>query len=376
VITRRFVVLCLAGLVYFVALGIPMTVLPSQMETSLGAGDFEIGLAAGAFGLAAALLRPIVGPLGDRRGRRVMICGGSVVVGLGFAVAALAGSVPGLICARLIMGGGEAMFFTGLAAAVQDLAPPSRRGEAASYFSVVVYLGIILGPALGEQLWERASAAAAYWVAVGLCLAGVAFGWQAPGRIGAAVPAPSRHWLHRGALRPALVLGVGLLGYSGFIAFAAVHADDVGIDTVGSVFAAYALVVLTLRIVAARVPDRLGHRRTSAIALVTSAVGLATLALFATPAGVFAGTVILACGQTFLFPALFVLVVEAASDDERSHAIGTFSLGFDLSVGVGGGLLGVVAELLSRRFVFAAGAVVCLIALGLCLRLLSVSPQP
>jgi predicted MFS family arabinose efflux permease len=94
------------------------------------------------------------------------------------------------------------------------------------------------------------------------------------------------------------------------------------------------------------------------------------------PAGVFAGTVILACGQTFLFPALFVLVVEAASDDERSHAIGTFSLGFDLSVGVGGGLLGVVAELLSRRFVFAAGAVVCLIALGLCLRLLSVSPQP
>jgi MFS family permease len=376
-VTKHFVVLCLSGLAYFVALGIPVTVLPVQVEQTLGGGDLEIGLSAGAFGVAAAVLRPFVGPLGDRRGRRFMVCGGSLVVGLGFVLAAVLGSIPGLVLSRLVMGAGEAMFFTGLAAAIQDLAPPDRRGEAASYFSVVVYIGFVVGPSIGELISEAFSAGVAYWVAAGLCAVGVLFGLRAPGATqGAALAPRPRGLLHRQAIRPAVVLGVGLLGYSGFVAFAAVHSDDVGIERVGIVFAVYAVVVLTLRILAAKVPDRLGPRRTSAMALSTSAIGLLILAAVATPTGVYAGTAVLAAGQTFLFPALFALVVDEAGDDERSHAIATFSLGFDLSVGAGGGLLGIVSELVSRRFVFACGAVICLVALVLAQRLLSVTPRP
>ena len=56
----------------------------------------------------------------------------------------------------------------------------------------------------------------------------------------------------------------------------------------------------------------------------------------------------MALGQCFLFPALFVLTVDRAPESERSHAIGSFSVAFDLAVGLGGFLVGAVVALTDR----------------------------
>ena len=55
-----------------------------------------------------------------------------------------------------------------------DIAPPERRGQALSWFSVTAYLGQGIGPAIGESIASAAGRPWAFSAAGMLCLAGAA----------------------------------------------------------------------------------------------------------------------------------------------------------------------------------------------------------
>src|SRR5205085_7403077 len=72
-----FVFVTSATLLYFTALGALLPTLPRFVEQKLGGGGLQVGIAVGAFAVSAALLRPWAGRLGDARGRRILVVGGS-----------------------------------------------------------------------------------------------------------------------------------------------------------------------------------------------------------------------------------------------------------------------------------------------------------
>ncbi len=363
-LTARFAVLCLGGVFYFMSLGLVYPVLPGFVENDLGGGPVAVGLAVGGFGLSAAVARPLVGPLGDSKGRRFLGVWGCVLAGLGILGNLWVSSVAVAVLFRLLTGLGEAAFFVGIAAGVQDMAPEHRRGEATSYFSVTVYSGLAAGPIIGEQL-ESALSTDAVWVLGGvLCALGTASAAiSMQGRPEGAQSGWPNSFIHWPATRPALLLGLGLMGYSGFLAFIKLHVDDIGFAHSGAVFALFAVFVISLRILLAKLPDRLGPQRTSTLSYAFSATGLWVIALWTQIPGVFVGTALLAMGQTFLFPALFVLAIQSAPINRRSQAIGTFSIAFDLAIGLGGLILGGVVEVSSYSMAFFAGGCFSLIAL-------------
>ncbi|MCY3576871.1 MAG: MFS transporter [bacterium] len=373
-LTFRFVVLCLCGVAYFMALGLVYPVLPGFVENDLGGGPVAVGLAVGGFGLSAAVARPLVAPLGDSKGRRFVVLWGCVLAGLGILGNLWAVNVAVAVMFRLVTGLGEAFYFVGIAAAAQDMAPEHRRGEATSYFSVTVYSGLAVGPIIGERL-AAAVNADAVWILGGamMALATALSAISMPGRPADAPTGWPTSFIHWPATRPALLLGLGLLGYSGFLAFIKLHVDDIGFEHSGAVFATFAVMVISLRILLARLPDRLGPQRTSTMSYVCSATGLWIIAFWSQIPGVFVGTAILAMGQTFLFPALFVMAVQSAPANKRSQAIGTFSIAFDLAVGLGGLILGGVVEVSSYSMAFFAGGSLSL--LGLVVSRTLVRPQ-
>ncbi len=367
----RFVALVSGVTLYFLGLNMTLSVLPLFVEGELGGTDAQVGIAVSSFGLAAACIRPIIGPLGDRHGRQRLIVSGAIVAGLATIATATATSLGMVIAFRALAGLGEAAVFVGAASAAQDLATDERRGEAASYFSLAIYSSLFLGPPLGEWISETFGTDTAWVLAGGLAVVAASTGIVAPGAPAEPPPKPERRvLLHRAALRPGAVLFLGLLGYTGFLAFAALHAEEVGIANTGTVFTVFALVIIFLRIFAAKLPDQLGPIRTSRISLSCGAIGLAVLAVWTEPVGVYVGAAILAVAQSFLFPALFALVVDDAPDAERSHAISTLSMFFDLAFGLGGPVIGLVSDTFDRSTAFAVSAGIATFALAMCGRIL------
>ena len=204
-LTPRFLVVTLVGLLYFTGWTMMYPVLPQFVEEELGGSGAAVGLSVGVFGVTAALLRPVAGRLGDRRGRRVLVVGGMVIVTVSMLGYLFVTTVAAAIALRLLFGVGEAFAFVGLATAVQDMAPSDRRGEAASYFSVAVYGGVAAGPPLGEALLGDGSFDRVWWVAAALVGVGAVLGLLTPdGRVSGR-PAGSG-WMHPAAVLPGLAL--------------------------------------------------------------------------------------------------------------------------------------------------------------------------
>lgn len=365
-ITPRFLALCVASGLYFLGLNMTLPVLPLFVEEELGGIDFQVGLAVSSFGIAAATIRPFIGPLGDRLGRRTLVVAGCVVAGTATAATALATSIPAVVAIRAVTGIGEAAVFVGIASSIQDLTPDDRRAEAASYFSLTIYGSLLVGPLLGGWLRDTHGTDSVWLIAGALAVSAAFVGASAPGPPATRPPFPPlRRLIHPAAVRPGFMLFAGLLGYTGFLAFAVVHGERIGMESPERLFVVFGAVVITLRVGAARLPDRLGPLPTTRISLSFGVTGLVLLFAWQEPAGAYLAAAVLAVAQTFLFPALFALVVDRAPEEERSQAIGSFSMFFDLAFGLGAPLIGVIsgASNLGVGFLVCAGiAAVALIS--------------
>ncbi len=186
-----------------------------------------------------------------------------------------------------------------------------------------------------------------------------------PGELGRSKQPSTRNGLlHPDSILPGTVLLLGLFGFAGYSAFVPLYVDELGLTDAGPFFLAYGVIVLAVRIFGAKIPNRLGPVLASTIALSCIGTGIGTVALLNSVIGLWVGTVVLALGMSVLFPALFTVAVERAPDDERSHAVGTFSLFFDLSQGLGAPLLGLIVSVSgTERGAFTAGAVFAAIGL-------------
>jgi MFS family permease len=275
----------------------------------------------------------------------------------------LATSLPLMVLARLLTGVGEAALFVGLNTATQDLAPDDRRGEAASYFSVALYGGLAVGPPVGEAMLAATSFTTTFLIfgACALAASVVALGIQKGTTV---EEVTGGKVLHPAALGPGAILLLGLIPATAFGSFLPLYADEVGLSDVGAVLGLEAGLVLIIRIVGARLPDTLGWRKASAIALCGSGFGIGLIGLWASPAAVWIGAVGLSIGMSLLFPALFTAVMDSVSEGERSRATGTFTLFFDLATGLGAAVVGGVVSLTNQRMGFVVAGACAFAGLG------------
>lgn len=345
--TRPFVSLSAAVLAFFVSGAVFLPVVPRFTIGPLGGDDVAVGVVLGAFAVASLLMRPFAGRFADRRGRRVVLIAGAIItVGASFGHL-IAGTIPLLVAMRVLLGVGEALFFVAALAAATDLAPDHRRGEAISLISLSLYLGLAIGPVVGETLlgWFGY---AAVWLAAGvLALVAVGLSWFAPETLppgSRARASDRRQLLHRRGVEPGLLLLCGVWGMGPFFAFLPLLADERGLGGAGTFFGVFAIIVVGLRIVGAKLPDRIGAARLSGTALVVSAVGMAIAGVAPTFIGLLAATVVFAIGVAFTFPAIMAMAVIGVAPDERGAVVGTAGLFVDAAFGLSPAALGLLAR--------------------------------
>lgn len=361
-LTRRFVIVVISGFCYFSAMGAMLPVIPRYVDKFLGGNDVAVGVAVGAIAVGAILLRPLAGRIGDRYGRRVLMVGGALIVGITAGCAGLFPALEWLIATRLVMGLGEACFFVGATTMVTDLAPVARRGEAVSYWSVALWGGLAFGPVLGEALLGGSNYDLVWWVAGGLALtASVVALATTETRTG--VHGERGKVIARAAIRPGIILAATLIGITGFSIFLPLYAPEVGIDDVGLVFLLYGVVVLGVRLVGARLPDTLGPIRAGTMATGATAFGLLLAGLWHSTLGLLVAATVIAIGSSFLYPSLLLLALKGVPESQRGSVVGTFSAFFDFASGAAGISLGGIAALTNYQGAFLASAVLAAVAM-------------
>lgn len=114
------------------------------------------GLLIGAYGLMAANVALVTGPISDRVGRRRILLAGTAAMSLGLWAHLVAHSFGALMVARAITGGAGGVLAGAAVAYIGDFFPYERRGWANGWVMSGLALGQVLGIPLGTVLAKRA----------------------------------------------------------------------------------------------------------------------------------------------------------------------------------------------------------------------------
>jgi len=360
-VTQAFVRLWLATLGAFATFGMLVLALPLYVKDELDYGSVGVGVAVGAASVTSVVFSVVSGRLGDRHGRRpLLIVGGLVMLACYLGLAFLPGLV-GVVAIRLVAGAAEATFVVGVYTATMDVTPEQRRGEAVSLVTLASYLGLSFGPVLADFVRGSGRYTLVWLVTAAFVLGATAVVATLHETRPATEEAASGSWLPpRGALRPGLLVVLGLLGFGGFVAFGAIYARDLGLERPGLIFGLFGGVVSLVRFFGRRLPDALGATRTLELSFVCLAAGLALIGGWRTETGLLVGTVIFAVGQAMTYPSAVLLAVQSTSAAERSAVVGTVGAAVDVALGVGALTLGGVARFWGYGGAFLVGSAVAL----------------
>ncbi|WP_128602765.1 arabinose transporter [Pantoea wallisii] len=359
----------------YLAVGLPLPVMPLFIHQQLGFSNVIVGLVIGIQFVATVFTRGYAGQLTDRfGGKRVALQGAAVstLAALLYLIAALPDftsltRLTLIITGRLMAGLGESQFVTGCVAWSIASVGPQRAGISMSWTGIAMFAALSIGAPIGMVLYQHAGLAAAMIACLvapllAALIAVNATRYVSPG--GVRLPfyrVVGRIWREGGGL---MLQGVGLSGLTAFASlyFAAHHWGNAG-----WVMTAFGIGFIAVRLCFGHLPDRIGGYRVAACSLGIEALG--QILLWSAPGQTLAlsGALITGLGCALIFPALGVEALKRVPPANRGSAMGAFVAFLDIAYGVSGPLAGVIAGHFGYAAVYLTGAICALVGVLLAL---------
>lgn len=315
-----------------------------------------MGLATGAFMLSAVVLRPIVGGLLDRLGRRPFIVCGLILFALAMYMYNWIGGIIALLGLRILHGMSWAFSTTAMITATTDMIPNARRGEGMGWFSLSTTLAMAIGPLYGLWVVENLSYHFMFLFAVALTVVAILL------TLGAKMPFQPQRETRRIELFEKSVFPVTVtvfflfIAYGGISAFISLFADSIGVSA-AVFFLAYAATLALTRPLAGKLSDRHGESFVIVPSLIIAIVALIVLSVSSGMMGVIVSAVLYGIGFGSAQPALQAATIRLARPDRKGVANASLLTATDLGIGLGAILLGEVSQYLNYRVLFMVSAV-------------------
>jgi len=349
----------------YLAIGLPLPVLPPYVHDELGLGSMLAGLVISVQYLATLLSRPQAGRMADVVGPKRTVLYGLLACGLSgallLAAAALrpmpAASLGCLLLSRLGLGFGESWVATGAITWGIGRVGGHRTAQVISWNGIASYGALAVGAPVGVAL-ERWGGIPAIGLAV-LALGALGFG-LALAKPAVAVVAGTRMPFGRVFWRVfphGLALGLGSAGFGVIATFITLFYASLGWAGAAGALSVFGLSFVAVRLLFARAINAVGGFPVAILSFSAEATGLLLLWLAGTPGLALAGAGLTGAGFSLVFPSLGVEAVALVPAPSRGAAIGAFSVFLDLSLGIVGPLAGALAAREGYAPIFLAAAI-------------------
>ena len=357
--TRDFALIIVINLLVFTNHIMNLSTFPFYIE-SLGGNESVAGIVATVFSLVAVLLRPFIGWMLDNGKRRLIL-----VIGLaGLAVAPLGYLfVPMLSVAivfRMLHGASLACSNTTTATIASDVIPGPRFAEGMGLFGMATALATAIAPALGLALMGRGFPVL---FAVATALAAVALVLfrfvRTPKLVVEKKPLDVRSLFNADALPASAIMLVFMFTFGALENFLAKFAVENGLPSGGIFFAIMAVMLLLVRVFLGKLVDRRGEGIFVYTCNAAMLVAFLLMAFAPSPVTFYVAAVLAGYGFGVLEPALQSMAVHTASDESRGSANSTFLCAYDIGIGVGAGIAGVLITSLGWASMWAIVSLSC-----------------
>ena len=348
----------------FVSLFMLLPVVPFQVLAE-GGTETEAGLFMGLLTYSSGLSALFTGALSDHIGRRkqLIICAAAITV-----CVLLYGVLPNV--PRLVFVTLHGIFWSGLllasSAHATSIIPATRRAEGLGYWGMSSLLAVTVGPSIGFAVYKHGwltlcLSVAAMNVVMGLIAWSIheshegAPGWPTTREL--------RGSLNFSVLRLSAALLLYSFGFGAVTSFAALAADERGIAPREIFLTTMALTTFLSRPILSPFLDKLGHVRMFRSFVIMIPVGLALLSIAQDKWMMGLSAVVFGLAYGNAHPAFTAYIMGRVDERGRGGAFGGILAAFDVGIGTGSILSGVLVH----RFGFgvAFGTATVLSALSL-----------
>lgn len=386
--TPSYILILAANFLLFFGFWLLIPILPFYLKETYGCPEAVLGVILSCYTASGLCVRPFSGYLMDKFPRKPIyilcyfICASMF---LGYMAAA---ALSLFIVLRMLHG----MAFSGVTVGGNtlcvDIMPSSRRGEGLGYYGLTNNTAMALGPMTGLFLHDHVSYELIFITGMAFSIAGficaVCVKARTPESLktrksgmmctdsGTAI-SRQKLSLDRFILLKGIPVSISLLmlsvPYGATTNFVAIYAKEINLDVpTGFFFTLMACGMGVSRIAAGKQVDR-GYI-TQCIHFGFYPVILAFMLLgccrFITPINMTAATamfftvpLLLGIGFGIIFPAMNSLYINLAPNNQRATATSTYLTAWDVGLGIGIALSGMIAHCFTFYMVYLTGAILC-----------------
>lgn len=379
--TKDFLMIALSNFFMFLSFYMLLPTLPIYVVDVLKGSEDQVGLIIGVFTVAAVIFRPLTGKWVDQWGRRNIFYIALFLFFAGMVMYAGVRSMFLLLALRFFHGSGFGIATTAAGAIVADIVPASRRGEGMGYYGVFNNIAMAIGPFIGIAVIGGYSFTILFMLCAALALIGAIFAlfinipelkMESPRQEMAVVssmpsdasrrssekrPFQWRDYIESSAVPMSIVHGLLAVVYGGIASFVLLYAQQIGAaDAAGYFFTLYAGALFLSRTVAGRIYDRRGPNVVIYPGLVIFIIGMLMLSQATGPALLLASGVFIGFGFGVISPSLQALVIQSVPANRRGTATATLFTFFDIGIGFGSFVLGLIAASAGYRSIYMVSA--------------------
>ena len=360
--------------VCYLAIGLPLAVLPAYVHLRMGYHASLAGLVISIQYIATFLSRPWAGRISDRAGAKISVLwgmGACTLSGLLLVGAAALHRNPAwlslsiLLASRLVLGVGESLGSTGATLWGITKAGQEHTAKVISYNGVATYGALALGAPLGvvmEQQWGLASIGLLTMVVCGLSVVFAAS--KPPVTVVHGEHLPFRDVL--GRVTPhGMGLALGGVGYSVLATFVTLFYASRSWNGAALCLTGFGAAFIVARLTFIRTIGHFGGFPVGITCLIVESAGVLLLWRSVAPWMAVTGAALTGFGFSLVFPALGVEAVKHVPARSRGTALGVYTVFADVSFFLVGPVAGAVIGTFGYASVFLFALVCVLGSLGI-----------